>query len=122
LILVSASDGNPSDPDSFLFRVTGVIKEVSNSWVAIEGGPSYCCVKLDRPGARFDYLEFRDPKIPITDQDRIDAERLFEGALSIDYDDELFYVFNVMRVDLTIGPDSEDPDEETEEDSDLDEE
>jgi hypothetical protein len=122
LIVVAASDGDPSNPDSFIFNITGRVKEISSSWVGIEGGPSYCCLNLVRPGASYDYVELSDPKIPITDQDRIAAERLFEGVLSVGFDDELFYVFNVMRVDLNTGPDNEDPDEETEEDSDGDEE
>ena len=117
LIVVAVSDGDPSNPDSFIFNITGGVKEISNSWVGIEGGPSYGCLNLVRPGASYDYVELSDPKLPITDQDRIDAERLFEGILSVGFDDELFYVLNVMRADL-----NEDPDEETEEDSDVDEE
>jgi hypothetical protein len=127
LIVVAVSDGDPSNPDSFIFKITGGVKEISNSWVGIAGGPSYCCLNLTRPGARYDYIELRDPKLPITEQDRVDAERLFEGILSVDFDDELFYVFNVLRVGLDGLPDIEDIgdldlDEEIEEDSDVDEE
>jgi hypothetical protein len=117
LIVVAVSDGDPGNPDSFLFKITGAVKEISSSWVGIAGGPSYCCLKLVRPGARYDYIELRDPKLPITDQDRIDAEGLFEGILSVDFDDELFYVFNVLRVDLNL-----EPEEEPDEDPDVDEE
>jgi hypothetical protein len=61
---------------------------------------------------------FRDPNLhlPISDQGRNEAEGLFEGILSVDFDDELFYGFNVLRVDL-----NEEPDEEREEDADIDE-
>ncbi len=122
LIVVAVSDGDPSNPDSFIFNITGGVKEISSSWVGIEGGPSYCCLNLVRSGASYDYVELSDPKLPITDQDRIDAQRLFEGILSVGFDDELFYVLNVMRADLNEDPDNEEPDEETEEDSDVDEE
>jgi hypothetical protein len=44
---------------------------------------------------------------------------LFEGILSISFDDELFYVFNVLRVDLDVATDEE---EETDENSDIEEE
>jgi hypothetical protein len=122
LLVIAVSDGDPSNPDSFLFKITGTVKEISSSWVGIAGGPSYCCLRLVRPGARYDYIELRDPRLPISDQDRNDAEQLFEGILSVDFDDELFYVFNVLRVDLRGVPDIEDLDEEIEEDSDVDEE
>jgi hypothetical protein len=125
LLVIAVSDGDPSNPDSFLFKITGTVKEISSSWVGIAGGPSYCCLRLVRPGARYDYIELRDPRLPISDQDRNDAEQLFEGILSVDFDDELFYVFNVLRVDLGGLPDIEDIgdldlDEEIEEDSDND--
>jgi hypothetical protein len=64
LLVIAVSDGDPSNPDSFLFKITGTVKEISSTWVGIAGGPSYCCLRLVRPGARYDYIELRDPGFP----------------------------------------------------------
>jgi hypothetical protein len=101
----------------YFYLFTGRVKEISSSWVGIAGGASYCCLKLTRPGASFDYVELRDPKLPLDDQERDDADRLLEGCLTVDFFDETFYVFHVLRKDH-----DGDPDEEPAEDPDIDEE
>jgi hypothetical protein len=96
-IVLLVSNGPPDNPESFMFKITGVVKEISGSWVGVASGTNYCCLKLNRPGARFEYVESRDPKLLLDDRDRDDAERMFEGILSVDFLDEIFCVFNVLR-------------------------
>jgi len=68
LVLI-VSDGSPDDPQSFRFKIAGVVKEIEGSWVGLASGPTYGCLKLSRPGTRFEYVEFRDAGLLIDDFD-----------------------------------------------------
>jgi hypothetical protein len=96
-IVLFMSDGPPDDPESFFFSITGGVRGLSASWVEVSRGTNCCRLRLNLPGTTFHYVESRDPGLLIGDRDREDAERLFEGCLSVSYDDGTFCVFNVLR-------------------------
>jgi hypothetical protein len=96
-IVLVVSDGSPDDPELFLFSISGVVNELTDSWVEVRRGTNCCRLRLDQPGACFTYIEARDPRLLIDDRDREDVERLFEGCLSVSFPGETFCVFNVLR-------------------------
>jgi hypothetical protein len=98
-IMLVVSDGPPDDPGTFLVGMTGVIGELTGSWVEVSSGTSGCRLRLDVPGTCFTYIESRDPRLHMDQREREDAERLFEGCLSLNYADDKFCVFNVLRED-----------------------
>jgi len=98
-MLLVVSDGSPEDPGAFLFSVSGVVEELTGSWVEVSSGNNRCRLRLDQPGTCFTYVESRDRRLLLDDRDREDVERLFEGCLSLTFIDETFGVFNVLRED-----------------------
>jgi hypothetical protein len=101
-IMLVVSDGPPDDPAVFLLSVTGVVKDLTTSWVEVSSGTNICRLRLDLPGTCFSYIESRDPRLHMDDSDREDAERLFEGCLSLNFINETFCVFNVLREEMGI--------------------
>jgi hypothetical protein len=96
-IIVFMSDGPPDDPDTFFFSMTGRVRELSATWVEVAKGTHICRLRLDLPGTVFHYIESRDAGLHLAESDRDDAELLFEGCLSLDFDDGKFFVFNALR-------------------------
>lgn len=98
-MIVCFSDGPPDTPNTFFFSITGVVREVSGGWVEVLGESGQFRLKLDRPNTEFEYVETTDRRLEMEDDEREVASRLFEGTLSVLWDDEKFCVFTIARED-----------------------
>jgi hypothetical protein len=96
-IILFVSDGPPDDPESFFFSMTGSVEGVSSLWVELSRGTNRFRLRMNEPGTTFHYVESRDPRLQIDDADREDAEFLFEGVLSMNFDNGMFCAFNALR-------------------------
>lgn len=101
-MIIFFSDGPPDTPNTFFFSIAGVVQEISDGWVEVMGEGCQFRLKLDRPNTEFEYVEATDRRLEMEDDEREVASQLFEGTLSVLWDDEKFCVFTIAREDTEL--------------------